>query len=221
MTRELIIIGAGGMGREALGIVDSINAATARHLQFRGFLAEDPPSVVILDRLGVSVIGSPTDPRDLQRLRGTSFVVAVGDGPQRQALQVSLTRAGLIPTTLVHPSAIIGRDVEIGAGSIVCANSIVTTNVRIGLGAILNNGCTVAHDSRLGDFVTLAPGVNLSGAVSLGDRVSFGTNSAAIPSAIVGEGSTIGAGAVVIDAIPADVTAVGVPAKVLTSPSSA
>jgi UDP-perosamine 4-acetyltransferase len=61
----------------------------------------------------------------------------------------------------------------------------------------------------------VAPGVQLAGDVKLGEGVFFGIGSCAIPGVRVGEWTMVGAGAVVVDDLPSDVTAVGVPARML------
>jgi len=105
--------------------------------------------------------------------------------------------------------------VAIGEGSIICAGNIITTNVTIGRHVILNLSCTVGHQSEIGDFSSLMPTCNISGQVKIGKGNFWGTGSKVINGKIVGDFVTVGAGAVVIDNIPDNATAVGVPAKIV------
>ncbi len=79
----------------------------------------------------------------------------------------------------------------------------------------MNLAVTIGHDSSLGDFVTLSPGTNVSGNVQLDEGVETGTNVGIIPGIEIGAWSIVGAGAVVTRNLPANVTAVGAPAKVI------
>jgi sugar O-acyltransferase (sialic acid O-acetyltransferase NeuD family) len=77
----------------------------------------------------------------------------------------------------VHPTALILKDVEIGEGSFIGANSIITTNIKLGRHSILNRSNHIGHDCVIGDFFSAMPGSIVSGNVTIGDRVYLGTNS--------------------------------------------
>ena len=80
---------------------------------------------------------------------------------------------------------------------------------------LISNGCNIGHDAQLRDFATLYPGVRISGNVTIGKLCEMGVGSCIIQGLSVGDGSVIGAGAAVVRNIPPQVTAVGVPAKVI------
>lgn len=113
---------------------------------------------------------------------------------------------------MIDPDAILSGRVRVGDGSIICAHTIITVDVTIGEHTILNLDCTVGHDAVLHDFVTLYPSVNVSGITELGECVEMGTGSQIIQVKKIGEDTIIGAGSVVVKEIPANCTAVGVPA---------
>ena len=207
--QELVIFGAGGMAREVRQIVEDLNALEPSW-EFRGFLDGDPANQ------GKQMHGFPVlgDEGWIGSHREVAVIVAIGATAARHKVVQKLISAGVKRfATLIHPRAWIGQHVSIGAGTIVCAGVMMTTDIRIGRHVILNLGCTVSHDAVVEDYVTVAPGANISGAVSVSEGCDLGTNSTVIQGVSIGSWSVVGAGAVVVKPLPANVTAVGVPAK--------
>lgn len=77
--------------------------------------------------------------------------------------------------TLIDPSVLVSKRVEIGEGSIICAGTIITVNIKIGNHVIVNLDCTIGHDDVIEDFVTIYPSVNVSGKVLIGECSELGT----------------------------------------------
>jgi acetyltransferase-like isoleucine patch superfamily enzyme len=103
--------------------------------------------------------------------------------------------------------------VEIGRGCIICAGSILTTDIILHDFITLNLMCTVGHDTEIEEYSSFMPSVNISGEVNVGKGVYVGTGAKIINQVDIGEGTIVGAGAVVAKSLPANCTAVGVPAK--------
>lgn len=207
--QRLLIIGAGGFGREVHGIVVAIDRQQPTW-DFEGFLDDGTPDEQVLARIGAKVIGTTAT---LDAHRGSSFVVAVADPSARRALASAAQQAGLSAATLVHPAATFGMDVSIGRGSIICSHVSVTTNVRIGEHVHLDQNVAVGHDTLLGDFSRVNPGATVSGNVTIGEGATVGTNAAIVQGVRVGALCTVGAGAVVLGQVEDGQTVVGVPAR--------
>lgn len=205
--KPLVIIGAGGFGREVAWLVEQLNEESNRY-ELIGFLDDDATTTV--ERY--PIIGSTIEWLENPDTR-VHVVCAIGDPFVRFRIADLFKSAGVTFATLVHPSVQRSRWVDIGPGSIICAHTILTTNIRIGAHSILNLDCTVGHDTQLGDFASLMPGVHLSGDVACGTGVYFGTGAAIINNVSIGEWTIVGAGAVVTADLPSRVVAVGVPAK--------
>lgn len=207
MSRPILIVGAGGHGRETLGIVDALDT----EWEFLGFVDDGPGVPERLERLHAEIIG------DIDSLRtgwaDAAHVIAIGSGGLRRRLDARLSAWGREAVALVHPRATLGADVELGPGVVVAAGAHLTTNVRLGRHVHVNVGAVVSHDCRVGAYSTLSPGVYLNGEVTVGDEVFLGTGAIVTPGCHLGDGARVGAGAVVLGDVPAGVTAVGVPAR--------
>ncbi|MGH8436286.1 MAG: acetyltransferase [Pseudomonas sp.] len=142
-------------------------------------------------------------------------VVAIGNNRIRYAKLLELQKAGAKLATLVHPAAIVSRYAAIDVGSVVFAGVVVSADTRVGLGAILNTGCSIDHDCVLGAAVHVSPGARLAGGVQVGDLSWIGIGASVRQLIRIGRNVMVGAGAAVVLNIPDDVTAIGVPARVL------
>ena len=213
--KELVLYGAGGMGREALQIVHAMNDVCERdegRIDVLGFL-DDDAALHGTDVYGFPVLG---DRRWLQDHSSVYVAVAVGFPRFKKLMVDALARVKHERiATLSHPSAWIGQGVEIGAGTIVSGGAHITIDVKIGRFCTVNLQCNIGHQAVLDDFVTLGPAVNTSGLVHVHEAADIGTGTTIIPGRSIGRGAVIGAGAVVLKDVPDNVTAVGMPARVV------
>jgi sugar O-acyltransferase (sialic acid O-acetyltransferase NeuD family) len=210
VTTRVVVVGAGGHGREALDVVDAINRCRPT-FELVGVIDDHGDELGLLARRGIAVIGSTTFLPEAD----AQYVIGIGTPDGRRKVDSLASAAGLYPATLVHPAAVLGSDLRIGPGFLAAAHAQVTTNVTLGRHVHLNIAATVSHDCVLGDYVTLSPGSHVSGNVRLGDDVTLGVGAVVRQGIAVGAGTFIGAGAVVVDDLPPEVTAVGVPARPL------
>lgn len=208
---DLVIIGAGGLGREIFSVCEAANRES-RQWNVLGFV-DDRAHGEVPDS-GLQVLGGQ-DWIERNAANAVHFICAVGNTRIRKRLVQQCKQFGGKFSTVVHPDVVIPSRVEVGAGSVIMAGTRFTTNVRIGSHAVIYLNCSLTHDVVIGDYSVVTSGCNLAGAVVLEEGVYLGTGTAVIEGRRVGAGSVIGAGSVVIRDVPPGVTAAGVPCRVL------
>jgi sugar O-acyltransferase (sialic acid O-acetyltransferase NeuD family) len=211
VTTPIVVVGAGGHGRETALLIQQINSA-AQRWELIGFL-DDDLRLHGTEIGGIPVLGALESlealPPDIQ------VALGVGTPQLKRCIHERLERLSSSPVlpVLMHPSVIQGDRITIGAGTQVHAGTIMTTDIQIGEACTINRRADISHDVVIGDFVTLAPSVSLAGGVHIGDETTFGIGATCIPSRRVGARCIVGAGAVVITDVYADMTVVGIPAR--------
>jgi len=205
--KDIVIIGAGGFGREVAWLIEDINKVQPEW-NIIGFV-DDNKELLGTDHNGYKVVGN------LEWLSKQKYFVvnAIGDPKIKKNCMALLDSSDNVYPTLIHPNVIISDTSNVSEGAIICAGNIITVNVTIGKHVIINLDCTIGHDAIIQDYTTVLPSVNVSGFVDLAPCVSVGTGSALIQGVKVGENTIIGAGSVVVKNLPANCTAVGSPAK--------
>jgi len=153
---------------------------------------------------------------NLQAEREIYYLVAIGGdkGLSRYEIHETLKKY-LIPTTIIHPTAFVASNVELGEGCQIMAHASICVNAYIGDATIVNTASIVDHECILQKGVHLAPGVNLAGCVQIGQFSMIGTGAVVLPRVKIGANAVIGAGSVVTQDIPDNVIAYGNPAKII------
>lgn len=208
-STPVVLVGAGGSGREVLQILKDQNKIR-KTWDILGFIDEDEELKGKIVN-GYSVLGGldwlkNRDPRP-------SCICTVNDCEARQKVVRRLDRIGVEFASAIHPSAFIGDSTHLGKDVIVYAGSLLTENIEIGDHVHINFSCGIGHDVVIGPYCTVSGLVNINGYARLGEGVFIGSGAVVIPRVTVGDWTVIGAGAVVIDNIPEKVVAVGVPAR--------
>lgn len=210
MGSRIILFGSGGAGRDLVAMAATEAARRLGDAAAIAFIDEAVEGPV----MGVPVIGiSELTDHDL-------VVLALGSSTARAA--VATRHAGLAFISLVSDTALLGPAVSIGAGSVIQDYATITANTRIGRFFQANNHAHIAHDCEIGDFVTFGPRATCNGNVRIDDGAYIGAgallrNGQPGRPLVIGAGSTVGMGAVVVRDVPPGVTVVGNPARLLST----
>lgn len=202
--KPVVIVGIGGHARSVFSL------AVACNRKVLAFCAKHPSESNIC---GVQIC----DESQLDQFKSDfEFVIALGDNFRRQELQERLQQRYYNHkfATLIHPSAVIGLNSDIGLGTVIMPGAVVGPFCKIDNGCILNSGCIVDHDCNLGDFVSIAPGATLGGGVSVGARSAVSIGATLKHNICLGKDVIVGAGSNVLNDLPDRVLAFGNPCKV-------
>ena len=209
--KKIAIIGAGGFGREVKTIIDAINKQEPR-FTFMGFYDDGFKKGVLIN--GFPVLGGVDDINFIDE--DFCIAIAIGEPKTKYLLYNKIKNARITFPSIIHPSVQISDDfVDVGIGNIIGAGTIITCNIQIKDFVILNLMCTVGHDTVIESFCSFMPSVNISGEVVVHEKVYVGTGAKIINQLEIGQGTVVGAGAVVSRSLPENCTAVGIPAKVI------
>lgn len=207
--KDIVVIGAGGFGREVGQLIKDINLEK-KEWNFLGYIDGNR------EKQGMILNGDPVIGGEawLEQKSGNEVwaVCAIGNTKVKYEVISRMGKTVRFPN-LIHPTVLSNNFVELGVGNIICAKSILSVNIRLGNHVAINPGCSIGHDTIINDYTTLMWDVTLSGNVVINEGCEIGSKSVVIQQKTVGKWCIIGAGAVVVRDLPENCTAVGVPAK--------
>jgi sugar O-acyltransferase (sialic acid O-acetyltransferase NeuD family) len=219
LARTLVIIGAGGLGSEYLWVAAAMNATPGGHaaaplwdivgfaddsLHKRASVVDDYRVHGTIEETAAQWTGAPI-----------SFAVAVGNNSMREQLVVRAEAAGWIPATLVHPSVIMARDVQIGDGTYIAPGCVLCPGARVGRHVIINTHVSVGHHSVLEDYAQICPGARVNGDCRVGKYGFLGSNASLTQGVAVGDAGVVGANSHAVRKVAAGATVIGCPAVTL------
>ena len=204
--KDIIIVGAGGFGRELLQWIKDINRINPTWT-IKGFIDDN------LDALNsfacdYNVIGSISNwiPHDNE-----VFALAIANPITKEKVVSELKSRGAKFTSVIRPTAFISEFAQVGEGIVMYPNSGINVNTRVGdFVTFLSSG--LGHDAEIGDYSTISSYCDITGGVKLGKRVFLGSHVTIVPKRKIGDDAYVAAGSVVMTNIRAGNHVMGNPA---------
>jgi len=211
--KKLIIVGAGGFGREIFSWARELTAEGI-FSNIKGFI-DDNPDALKNYNYKTQIIG---EIKTHEPQENDCYALGIA-APTQKKLQIArlLQERGAQFISLIHPSVFIGPNVRIGKGCILCQHVVLTCDITLGDFVTLNVLSTVGHDAVVGDGCTCNAYVNINGFARLGKGVEVGSHGTILPNSQIGNFAKIGAGSVVLKTVKENSTVLGVPARKILS----
>jgi len=204
---QVVIVGMGGHAKVIIDILEQCG-----ELRIAGCTSlENGPQ----ELLGYPVLGTDDRLPYLFSSGVSAAIVAIGDNRLRMDKLCALKEMGFELVSAISPDAIVSPRAMLGRGLSIMPGAIINVAAELKDGVIVNTGATIDHDCSIGECAHIAPGASLAGCVTVGAGSLIGIGSRVIPRVTIGPWTTVGAGAVVVDDLESNVTAVGVPARVI------
>jgi sugar O-acyltransferase (sialic acid O-acetyltransferase NeuD family) len=210
---KLAIIGSSGHSRAALDVALQMDA-----FNFVGWIESYKTAGEFVD--SYPILGHPDDISELcSKFHLDTIFIGISNNLSRKLVweKIHAAMPELKPVSLIHPMSYISPSAHVDRGTLVMGGAIINSGCNVGAHCIVNTNASLDHDSVLKPFASILPGVCTGGNVSIGEcscvclgtTISHGLN--------IGSNSYIGAGSLVLNDIPSEVLAYGIPAKVVRS----
>ena len=220
MTKLYAIYGASGCGR-------SLMPVARQQLAGESDVLENQTSEIVFIDDALTGMASMNGHRAMNyqsflgELASEKYVqIAIANSRVREKIAQRLEADGIQLWSISADNVILMDNIQIAEGSALSPFVTITSNIKIGKCFHANLYSYVEHDCVIGDFVTFAPGVKCNGNIHIQDHAYIGAGAMikqGTPNQplVIGKGAIVGMGAVVTKSVPAGVTVVGNPARIL------
>ena len=205
MTVTIAFYGAGAMGREFKYVADETG-------QWPGMVFIDDHAMED-SLLGCPVLGFQAF-RKRYSPEETRFVITIGEPKFRKAAFDRMTEAGYHGARLIHPSASISPDAEIGEGAVIGPGVFVGSLARIGRNFYAAKGAAIGHDAVIGDHARCGVSAFIGGHAVIGENAFIGSGAMLKDRIHIGEASVVALGSAVFSDVAAHTTVMGNPARI-------
>jgi len=211
--KKILVLGAGGTGRDVVQILGDINAVRPTY-ECVGFLDDDPA------KQGATLEGVPVHGplADAPQWGDAWFVNALGSVSTHWRMDAWIASLGIPEKrfeTIVHPTAAVSPRAVLGPGCLIYPHVSIISDVVLGRQVVILPNSVLNRAVIVGDFAILASGVLISSAVAVGTCAYLGAGCNIIQKAVIGERSLVGLGAVVVRDVASGTVVVGNPAEYL------
>lgn len=207
--KKILIVGAGGFGRELLQWIKDINAEKPTW-EIGGFLDDN---LQALDGVEIDypVVGTISDwqPKDDE-----VFALAMGKPQLKRMVVEKLKSRGAHFAAVIHPTALVSPFAHYGEGLVMFPYSKLSCNSTVGdFVSILTT--PIGHDNEIGDYTMISGGCNIVRNVNIGKDVFVAAGVCIAQDVVVKDGAYIGLGSVVLKDVKAGTKVFGNPARII------
>ena len=206
--KNLIIVGAGGQGREVLNWALNSIGYNKEYI-IKGFIDDDLHALddynynyKIIDKIK----GYEPDKDEV-------FTVSIGLPKVKKEIVSYLKKRRANFLNIIHNTAIIADNVDIGIGNIICPNVVISADAKLCDHIAINIGSTIGHDSVLSNYITISSNCDITGNVKIDKSVFIGSNVTIIPQISIGKNAFLCAGSTIMSNVPPNSKMLGLPAK--------
>ena len=206
MSKNIILIGAGGLGKEVFGWFEN---DICDNTSIKGFLDKTDPN---LSKFGIksAYLGNECD----YVFENNDYaIITISDIDIRNKIYSNLVNKVKF-TNLIHSKAIISNNVNLGIGNIISPNCIISNNVSIGNNNLININSSICHESTIKDNVVISPHSLISGQCFIDNGVFIGSNATIVQKSKIGSKTIIEANTLVKGEIQSNTYICGVPGRV-------
>lgn len=206
---HLIIIGAGGFGKDIASLAYHQDPAFGKDWDINGFLDDRP------ELQGTTKWPILGDPLTYQPVEGDIFLCALGDPAAKRYYTHALIEKGAYFIIFHHPPAREAAPHHIGRGSMFDANVSIGSDSCLGEFVTVLSTTIIAHNVTIGDYVHIGSFVFIGGGAVIESDVIIHPHATITPGVRIGAGAVIGAGSVVVKDVPSKTTVFGNPARTI------
>ena len=206
--RRLIIVGAGGLGREVFSWA-SHHPDCGKAWSIAGFIDDN---LTALDNYSypVKVINSISN-----YIPGAEdvLVCAIGDPAIKRIVCERLIAHSAEFISLIHPTVVMGSNVSLDSGVVICPNVTLTADIQVGTFSLINCHSSAGHDVDIGAWSTISGHCDLTGGCKIGEGAFLATGVRLLPGKTVGSNAFVGAASVVVRSVQPEDRVFGNPAR--------
>lgn len=204
--KELIIIGAGGMGRTFYSnALESIGYGT--EFIVKGFL-NDFPSLVQFKNYP-PIVGTI---KDYHPCENDVFICSIGSKQRKQCIEKIVERGGKF-INLIHQTARLYTNATLGIGNFIGAYTVIGNDAQVGNFNMIQSYAVIGHDAKVGDWNRIDTHVTCVGGVVIENHVNIHTSAVISHNVVVESEVNVGACSFVIRKVKSGTTVLGNPAK--------
>lgn len=208
---NIVLIGGGNQAHYTIDIIEREGKYT-----IAGII--DSIQEIGSERFGYKILGRQEDILEIMEKDSvTGGVISIGDNWGRSYVyeQIKSLAPNFKFINAIHPSVIIGNNVNIGQGVVAMAGCIFNPRATIGDFTFYATGAQVEHDCVVEDFASISAGSITGGYVRIGKHSAITLGVTIMDRLEIGENTVVGSGSLVTKSLPSNVLAYGNPAKVV------